>query len=243
MPDVDVQLIRRACSALPAPAPDQAPPGNSPTPQTISMYAIAGVRSSDAMLLSVDLCGQRVVALLNSGSSANFVSADLMRRLLPHATPHPTLRVLVANGDHVPCQGVARDVPMWIGSEDFSISSYGIGLGASDLIILGFQFLRSLGKVLWDLEAPSMTFLRDGRQVLWTGLTLVAAPSASLQPPHSSAAEVGPRRRLPLLLPTAAEGQARGVAMEGDKVAAMSTWPTPRSARGLWDFLGLMGYY
>jgi hypothetical protein len=64
------------------------------------------------VLLEVDLCGRRVVALLDSGLSANFVSADLMRRLLPEATPHPTLRVLVANGDRVPCQGMARDVPL-----------------------------------------------------------------------------------------------------------------------------------
>ena len=36
---------------------------------------------------------------------------------------------------------------------------------------------------------------------------------------------------------------ARGVAMDTDKVAAVASWPAPRSARGLWGFLGLVGYY
>ena len=30
-----------------------------------------------------------------------------------------------------------------------------------------------------------------------------------------------------------------GVAMDVDKVAAVAAWPPPRSARGLWGFLGL----
>jgi hypothetical protein len=34
-----------------------------------------------------------------------------------------------------------------------------------------------------------------------------------------------------------------GVAMDADKVVAISTWPTPSSAQGLCGFLGLAGYY
>ena len=36
---------------------------------------------------------------------------------------------------------------------------------------------------------------------------------------------------------------ASGIAMDGDKVGVVAAWPQPRSARGLWGFLGLTGYY
>ena len=36
---------------------------------------------------------------------------------------------------------------------------------------------------------------------------------------------------------------ASGIAMDADKVAAVALWSTPRSARGLRGFLGLIGYY
>jgi hypothetical protein len=36
---------------------------------------------------------------------------------------------------------------------------------------------------------------------------------------------------------------AEGVAMDADKVVAVSAWPLPRSARGLRGFPGLAGYY
>ena len=57
------------------------------------------------------------------------------------------MRVLVANGDRVPCEGVARDVALAIGTEEFTISCYGISLGGFDLI-LGVEFLRTLGPIL-----------------------------------------------------------------------------------------------
>ena len=79
------------------------------------------------------------------------------------------LWVLVANGDRVPCHGLARDVALTISDEEFSINCFGISLSEFNLI-LGFDFLRSLRPMLWDCESLSMAFTRAGRRVLWTGL-------------------------------------------------------------------------
>lgn len=45
------------------------------------------------------------------------------------------IRVMVANGDRIPYDGVARNVAMRIGQEDLSISCFGIDLGGFDLIL------------------------------------------------------------------------------------------------------------
>jgi len=51
-----------------------------------------------------------------------------------------------------------------IGSEEFTVTCFGITLGEFDLI-LGVEFLRALGPILWDFEGLCMTFTRRGRRI------------------------------------------------------------------------------
>ncbi|WVZ93533.1 hypothetical protein U9M48_039504 [Paspalum notatum var. saurae] len=140
----------------------------APAP-TASLHAITGVRSEQAMLLPVRIQGHCCVALLDSGSMANFINADIIRDLQLATDPRPSLRVLVANGDRVPCQGVARNVVLAVDKETFTIGCYGIVLGAFDLI-LRVNFLKTLGPILWDFTAMHMSFTRGGQRVRWDGL-------------------------------------------------------------------------
>jgi hypothetical protein len=114
---------------------------------TVSLYTIAGIWMENAMHLHVYVHGHCLLALLDSGSTHNFIDVGLMCPLRLSTTPHPTMRILVANGDRVPCEGVARDVTLAIGTEEFSINCYDIDLGGFD-VILGIDFLRTLGPIL-----------------------------------------------------------------------------------------------
>lgn len=69
----------------------------------------------------------------------------------------------------MPCQGVAREVALAIGTEEFAISCFGIELGGFD-VILGVEFLRTLGPILWDFEDLCMAFTHGSRRILWKGL-------------------------------------------------------------------------
>lgn len=75
-----------------------------------------------------------------------------------------TIQVVVANGDRIHCDGVARNVAMRIGQEDISISCFSIDLGSFDLI-LDVNYLRTLGPVLWDFKDLSLSFWREARRV------------------------------------------------------------------------------
>jgi len=79
----------------------------------------------------------------------------------------------------VACEGIARNVPVRIGDEDFTITCVGLNLGAFDFII-GFDFIRTLGPVLWDCDA--LTMGSGGRAAASPG----RACPALRRPPHSS---------------------------------------------------------
>ena len=114
----------------------------------VSLHAIAGIHTEDTMLVPVYIHGHRLTALLDSGSTHNFVHVDLMRRM-GLATSTTRTHVTVANGDRVPCGMVARNIALHIGKEEFTSSCLGIDLGGFD-VILGVDYLQTLGPILWD---------------------------------------------------------------------------------------------
>jgi hypothetical protein len=109
------------------------------------------------------------MALLDSGSTHNFVRGDVARHVGLHFSPCPGTGVIVANGDRVECRGLARDVSVRIADEFFSIDCYTIPLDKWDMV-LGVAFLRQLGPILWDFDDLCMAFTKEGRRVFWRGI-------------------------------------------------------------------------
>uniref|UniRef100_A0ACD5X3U9 Uncharacterized protein n=1 Tax=Avena sativa TaxID=4498 RepID=A0ACD5X3U9_AVESA len=145
----------------------------------VSLHALAGIRNEQTMLLPVMIHGEQLVALLDTGSTHNFLPEATMWRLGLQPTGGDHLRVTVANGDRLRYHGVAQHVPLSIGDEPFTIACADIDLGYFDFI-LGVDFLRPLGPILWDFAALTMTFWCQGRRVCWTGIG-GAAPAPQLQ--------------------------------------------------------------
>ena len=142
---------------------------SEPTVATISLAAIAGVRTEDTMQVYITLGNEQFVALLDSGSTHNFIRGDVARRVGLHSSACPGRGVIVANGDRVECTGLARDVGVRIADEFFSVDCYSIPLDKWDMI-LGVTFLRTLGPILWDFDDLCMAFTREGRRVFWRGI-------------------------------------------------------------------------
>ncbi|XP_071678240.1 uncharacterized protein [Lolium perenne] len=113
----------------------------------VSLHALAGIRHERTMLLPFTIQDEPLVALLDTGSTHNFLPAATMRRLALQPTCWDTLRVTVANGDRLHCHGVVQHVPLTISDEHFVITCAGIDLGCFDFI---------LG--------------RQGRHIRWEGL-------------------------------------------------------------------------
>ncbi|XP_021303974.1 uncharacterized protein LOC8066654 [Sorghum bicolor] len=168
--------------------PAQEAPVEAANALVVSLHAVAGIRIENTMLLPV-MIKERLLALLDTGSTHNFLQSATMRRLGLSSTSSDQLRVTVTNGDCLACVGIAHDVPIIIGDES-SISCVGLDLGCFDFI-LGVKFLRTLSPILWDFEAMPLSFWRQGQQVLWKG---VGGPNTAAPQQHVAAITADPHQ-------------------------------------------------
>ncbi|KAK1602738.1 hypothetical protein QYE76_026970 [Lolium multiflorum] len=135
----------------------------------VSLHAMAGIKTAKTMLLPVMINGERLTALVDTGSTHNFLSNTAMRRHALQPAGSEKYSVTVANGDRLACQGVARQVPVLVGDEPFyRLRRHRLGL----LRLHPRPRLPStLGPILWDLDVLSLIFWREGgRRVGSTGV-------------------------------------------------------------------------
>jgi hypothetical protein len=134
----------------------------------ISLHAIAGVRTDDIMQVRVQVGEKECTALIDTGSTHNFFSTQAAQAVELQIEANTGTKVVVANGDRVPCSGPARDVEIKVGQDIFTINAYSIPLDCFDMV-LGVSFLKPLHTVLLDFDDLVMAFTYNGR-VLWKGL-------------------------------------------------------------------------
>jgi hypothetical protein len=84
---------------------DETSPTESPC---YSLHAVAGVRIANTLHIRVSLGGLALTALLDSGSSHNFIAESAALQTGLPIQRHPGLTATVANGERVPCLGVLR---------------------------------------------------------------------------------------------------------------------------------------
>ena len=141
-----------------------------------SLQAVAGVPMAGTMQLRVALGAAALVALLDSGSTHNFISAEVARRSGLPLRHRPRLTALVVNGERVTCEGVIRDAPLLIDGEAFPADLFVMPLAGYD-VVLGTRWLGALGPIVWDLGSQRMSFQRHGRPISWTGVACPAVPA------------------------------------------------------------------
>jgi hypothetical protein len=147
----------------------------------ISLLAIAGVRTRDTMQVEVRFGTVTVTvhALLDSGSTHNFVSTPAAANCGLCFTPRTNINVTVANGDKVPAVGVFRDATFTIAGEAFCADVFVLPLGGYDMV-LGTDWLATLGPILWDFGRHVMSFWRNNHRVRWHGVAGPGAPQLRL---------------------------------------------------------------
>jgi hypothetical protein len=150
-----------------------------PEKPMISLAAITGIRVEKTMQLPVQIGMHKFTALLDSGSTHNFIDVNAARRAGLQVDDCPGTHVVVANGDHVACRGLNRAIPLQIGDTSFAVDCFAIPLPHYDMV-LRISWLRTLGPIFWDFNGLHMAFVLRGRRMLWTG---VGSPNAQCAEP------------------------------------------------------------
>jgi hypothetical protein len=198
-------IVEEPDDAADADAPNSDIPPFDPDKPMISLSAATGIRAGDTKQLQVTIGAQEFTALLDSGSTHNFINVDAARLAGLQFRDSSGAHVIVANGDRVACRGLARDVPIKIADEPFTVDCFSIPLAPYDMV-LGLTWLRSLGPILWDFASLRMAFSLRGRRVVWTGVGApAAAPQATLFTGHLFTDKGAERALLDRLLDTFAD--------------------------------------
>ena len=122
-----------------------------------SLHAVAGVPTCNTVQLKVDLGTASFVALVDTGSTHSFIGEAAAKRIGWAIQPRPRLTATVANGEKVACPGVLRQAPVTIDGKEFRVDLFIMLLAGYD-VVLGTEWMATLGPIVWDFAARTMTF-------------------------------------------------------------------------------------
>jgi hypothetical protein len=135
----------------------------------ISLHAVTGSIHPKTMRVSGYLGNLKVVILIDSGSTHNFMDAALIHKLQLLVNKASVVRVQVANGEVIVSEGKCDGVKVTVQEQSFTFDSYVIVLAGCD-IVLGIQWLVTLGPILWNFKDLTMEFTLGQQHCLLQGL-------------------------------------------------------------------------
>lgn len=106
---------------------------------------------------------QPTVVLIDSSSSHNFVDPNFIQRAGIQLVLGNCFQVVVGGRIKLPCTYHCSRVKLRLGLHEFKGDYYVLGLGGHD-IVLGVEWLQTLGRVTWDFGDRTISYADNGVQ-------------------------------------------------------------------------------
>ncbi|XP_042499867.1 uncharacterized protein LOC122078063 [Macadamia integrifolia] len=136
----------------------------------ISLHAICGVRALETMRITGRLLRVVVTIQVDFGSTHNFLSLKLEKKVRLSPTHHQPFEVMIASGDKIASPGVCKDVTLVVQGVQIKVDFYLLALGGYE-VVLGTNWLCSLGPITWDFSNLVMKHKVAGEVVVLKGMT------------------------------------------------------------------------
>ena len=106
--------------------------------------------------------------LVDSGSTHNFLDISTAKKLICELQKIPPLVVVVADGAQIQCQWKCKGFVWTLEEMNYQTDAYIVPRGSCDMI-LGIQWLSTLGFILWNFANLTMEFSYKGRRRVLQG--------------------------------------------------------------------------
>ncbi|XP_077223768.1 uncharacterized protein LOC143857236 [Tasmannia lanceolata] len=144
-------------------------PTNMMDKPTISFHALMGLTVSRTLRLEGFIINHKIQVLVDGGSTHNFIQERVAKFLGLPITQSPHFKVHVGNGEFMMCQGLCSNIRIELQNHSFVTDLFVISLQGAD-VILGVQWLQTLGPVTTDYTSLAMNFMWQGKTIQLHGI-------------------------------------------------------------------------
>ncbi|PNY17392.1 Ty3/gypsy retrotransposon protein [Trifolium pratense] len=150
-----------------------------PDPAQISLHALMGHTIPQTLRVMGQIHNSPVAILIDSGSTHNFLQDRVARQLGLKTEQAHSFRVLVGNGEELQCTAMCPQTKLLLGSHLFTVDLFVLPISGAELV-LGVQWLKTLGPVITDYEKLTMSFYKEGQQIQLTGVPKASPAEANI---------------------------------------------------------------
>lgn len=136
----------------------------------MSLNVVVGGEGLNTIKLPGLIQKQKIIVLIDSGSTHSFVDPMLVHQLKLPTEAAPNLTVTVANGEKLSCDQVCKGLQWEIHGEIFEKDCRMLKLGGCD-IVLGMDWIDIHAPIQLHTRPLSASFHKEGKRVILKGLT------------------------------------------------------------------------
>ena len=131
---------------------------------TIYCNALTWITTPQILKIEGNIKKKKVIVLIDLGSTHNFIHCKIAKEFNCLLYPAPECQVMVANGGTINCSGKCHNIKLSMGEYVLTSSMLSIPMGGVD-VVLGVQWLQSLGIIAFNFKNFSWNFLRKERKL------------------------------------------------------------------------------